>query len=198
MVLYVTRHGETDFNVQKRYTGSTDIPLNMKGVEQAEELANKLSSVNIKFDVIISSPLLRAKQTAEIIHKSIHKSCDVPLMIIEEFAEINVGVYEGLTREEAQMQYPETWARLADIFKKSGSRPLDDAPAGGETFRQFDARVAAGLTRLKTEYAENKNGVLLVCHGGTARMINRQLRELSFKEMDAFVMGNCEIEEYTV
>ena len=45
MILYVTRHGETDYNVQKRYTGSTDIPLNIKGVQQAEELANKLSRI---------------------------------------------------------------------------------------------------------------------------------------------------------
>ena len=45
MILYVTRHGETDYNVQNRYTGSTDIPLNIKGVQQAEELANKLSRI---------------------------------------------------------------------------------------------------------------------------------------------------------
>lgn len=84
MILYVTRHGETDYNVQKRYTGSTDIPLNIKGMQQAEDLANKLAI--IKFDIIISSPLLRAKQTAEIIHKLFN----VPIVIMEEFSEINV------------------------------------------------------------------------------------------------------------
>ena len=190
MILYVTRHGETDYNLQKRYTGSTDIPLNIKGIQQAENLANKLSA--IKFDIIISSPLLRAKQTAEIIHRS----CNVPIVIIDEFSEINVGVYEGLTREEAQTQYPEVWARLADFFKKSGSRPLDDAPTGGETVKQFDMRIATGLAKLKTEYSESR--VLLVCHGFTARIINRQLRELSLKDMDTFILGNCEIVEYTV
>lgn len=80
-----------------------------------------------------------------------------------------------MTREEAQMQYPEVWARLADFFRKSGSRPIDDAPTGGETVKQIDARVAAGLTKLKAEYAESK--LLLVCHGFTARTINRQLRK---------------------
>ena len=189
MILYLTRHGETDYNVQRRYTGSTDIPLNIKGIQQAEELADKLSAV--KFDVIISSPLLRAKHTAEIIHKSFN----IPVIIMDEFAEINIGVYEGLTREEAQIKYPEVWARLADIFRKSG-RPLDDAPAGGETVRQFDTRIAAGLTKLKTAYSENR--ALLVCHGFTARIINRQIKELSFRDMDTFVLGNCEIAEYTV
>ena len=137
MIVYVTRHGETDYNLQGRYTGSTDIPLNKNGLLQAQELARKLASV--EFDIIISSPLLRAKQTAEIIHKS----SNVPIIVIDEFAEINVGVYEGLTREEAQTQYPDIWARL-------GSRPPDDAPTGGETHKQVDVRIAAGIIKLKS------------------------------------------------
>ena len=115
---------------------------------------------------------------------------------MDEFSEINVGVYEGLTREEAQTQYPEVWERMADFFRASGSRPLDDAPTGGETVTQFDRRVAAGLAKLRAEYSESR--VLLVCHGFTARAINRQLRELPFEEMDIFVLANCEIVEYIV
>ena len=183
MVIYVTRHGETDYNLQNRYAGSTDIALNSKGIQQAKDLADKLAV--LKFDIIISSPLSRAKQTAEIINKSF----DVPIVIMDEFSEINVGVYEGLTREEAQTKYPETWARLA-------GRPLDDAPAGGETVMQFDARIAAGLEKLKIEYSENR--LLLVCHGFTARAINRRLTGLSFKDIDTFTLGNCEIVEYKV
>ena len=190
MILYVTRHGETDFNVEKRYTGSTDIPLNAKGLQQAEELASKLSGIT--FDVIVSSPLLRARQTAEIIRKSV----DAPMVIIEEFAEVCTGVYEGLTREEAQAQHPQVWARLAEIYATTGSRPLDDGPTGAETLMQFDARIAGGLAKLKAAYAESK--VLLVCHGFSARVINRQLSGLSFKDMDEFILGNCEIVEYKV
>ena len=183
IIIYVTRHGETDYNVQKRYTGSTDIPLNANGLYQAEELANNLTSID--FDIIVSSPLLRAKQTAEVIHKRY----DVPIVFIDEFAEINVGVYEGLTREEAQAQYPNLWAKL-------GSRPIDDAPTGAETHRQFDFRIAVGIAKIKSEYI--KNNVLLVCHGFTARTINRQLTGLSFEDMHTFSLGNCEIVKYTV
>ena len=190
MLLYVTRHGETDYNVQKRYSGCTDIPLNVNGLQQAEKLAQKLS--DIKFDIIVSSPLLRAKQTAEIIQKS----CGVPIVIMDEFSEISVGVYEGLTREEAQTQYPEIWARLAEIRIKLGSRSLDNAPPGGETLRQFDVKIAAGIAKLKAEYAGNK--LLLVCHGFTARAINRQLKGLSFSDIDTFTLENCEIAEYTL
>ena len=188
MLLYVTRHGETDYNIEKRYTGSTDIPLNSKGLLQAHKLAVNLSSV--PFDIIISSPLLRTKQTAEIINKSF----DVPIVIMNEFSEINVGIYEGLTKEEAQDKYPETWEKIAKIYRDSGVRPIDYAPANGETLRQFDSRIANGLNKLKSDYIDKK--ILLVCHAFTAKIINRQIKNLSFVDMDTFTLGNCEFVEY--
>jgi probable phosphoglycerate mutase len=181
MTLYVTRHGETDYNVQGRYAGTTDTPLNGNGLRQAEELAVKLSSADL--NVIVSSPLLRARQTADIIRKAF----GVPLTVMEEFAEINLGVYEGLTREEAQTRYPDMWARLS-------SRPPDVAPDGGETHRQFDAKVAAGMEKLKSMY--NNSNVLLVCHALTARVINRQIQGLSFEDMHKFTIMNCEAVKY--
>ena len=64
--LYIVRHGETEWNVKKIIQGNEDIPLNKKGESQAKELAKKLR--HIKFDVIFSSDLIRAKRTAEIIN----------------------------------------------------------------------------------------------------------------------------------
>lgn len=69
MRLLVTRHGQTDWNVQKKVMGRCDEPLNEKGFEQAEETRKKLLDENI--DLIICSPLKRAKQTAEVINKDI-------------------------------------------------------------------------------------------------------------------------------
>jgi len=110
------------------------------------------------------------------------------MVIFDEFAELSVGVYEGLTREEAQTQYPDIWDRLS-------SRPSDDAPTGGETHKQVDARVSIGLAKIKAAYSNNK--VLIVCHAFTSRIINRQLSGLSLEEMHVFVLGNCEIVEYS-
>ena len=183
MILYVTRHGETDYNVQGRYCGSLDAPLNARGFEQARELADSLAS--LEFDVIVSSPLLRARQTAEVICKAL----SMPMAVIDEFAEINMGVYEGLTKEEIAAKYPYLWASLT-------KRPIDKAPDGGETQREFDLRVAAGMEKLKAQYGENK--VLLVCHGFVARVINRQMKGLSFEEMHTFVLGNCEVVKYYI
>jgi probable phosphoglycerate mutase len=184
MLLYVARHGETDWNVQGRYQGSADMPLNAKGFMQAEELARRLEGVD--FDVIISSPLIRALRTAEVIQKASGK----PLIVMEQFAERGMGVYEGLTRAEAQACYP-------DIFARLGSRrDTDDAPTGGETIRQVDTRVSSGLETLKEKYPGGK--VLIVCHGFTARAINRCCLGLSFEDMHGFILNNCEYVTYEI
>jgi len=184
MILYVVRHGETQFNVEKRYAGQTDVPLNERGLEQARELAMKLAEE--PFNVIVTSPLQRARVTAEQI-RAYHK--EVPLVVMEEFQEVCVGVYEGLTGKEAQERYPELWARKC-------TRQLDDAPTGGETTRQCDVRVAKGIATLKENYPDKK--VLLVCHGFVSRIINRQMKGLSFEDMHEFSLGNCEVVKYEV
>ncbi|HNX13683.1 MAG TPA: histidine phosphatase family protein [Oscillospiraceae bacterium] len=182
MHLYVARHGETDNNVQGKYAGSSDVPLNQNGLQQAEALAQKLA--DIKFDVTVSSPLARARKTAETI---LNRCPETPLVIIKIFAERSVGVFEGLTKEEAKNQYPE-------LFNRWCTRQLDDAPTGGETIRQFEAGIISGLEELKTRFPDKT--VLLVCHGFVSRMINKQLKGLSYEEMHGFTLNNCEVAEY--
>ncbi len=183
MTLIIVRHGETDFNVSGRYAGSTDVPLNDKGIEQALQLAQKLRLRQV--DVIISSPLLRALKTAEIIN-GIH---GVPLFTDERFSERCMGAFEGLTRLEAKERYPDVWVRNI-------TRMPDERAPGGETIRQVDQRVFDGLCRLEAEYAGRC--VLLVSHAFAARAMNRRLCRLSFADMHDFVLGNCEIAEYSI
>ena len=84
-MIYLVRHGQTDWNIEKKHTqGHTDIPLNENGKKQAEQLAQSIS--NLKIDKIISSDLLRAKETAEIINKKLYK--------IIELMEFNVNYSE--------------------------------------------------------------------------------------------------------
>ena len=78
MILYVVRHGQTQYNVDKRFQGQIDVPLNDVGKKQVMELSKKLSNINL--DLIISSPLLRAVDTA----KAIQKNNKVPIIISEK------------------------------------------------------------------------------------------------------------------
>ena len=181
MKLTVARHGETDYNALGRFTGSADIPLNAVGLKQAYELARRLESV--EFDVIVSSSLARARRTAE----AVNEGRGVPMAVMGEFDESRIGVLEGLTRAEAMERHPESWARLI-------ANAPDDAPEGGETNRQADARVARGIARLRAEYGGKR--VLVVCHGYTARLIHRQANGLSFEAMQSFTLKNCEVAEY--
>ena len=158
------------------------MPLNQNGLRQAEELSQKL--VDIEFDVIVSSPMARAYKTAETVSAS-HPT--TPLVVMKNFAERGVGVFEGLTKGEAKEQHPE-------LFNRWCTRQLDDAPTGGETIRQFENRIISGLDELKTRYADKT--VLLVCHGFVSRMINKQIKRLSYDEMHNFTLSNCEVAEY--
>ncbi|MCL2639148.1 MAG: histidine phosphatase family protein [Oscillospiraceae bacterium] len=179
MVLYVVRHGETDFNEQGRYCGSTDIPLNENGIKQAKQLAEKLTTVNL--DIIVASSLTRAKQTAEIINEGIN----IPLILSDEFWERNMGDYEGLSREEIELNHPDMWEKL------------DDASTSGEAFSEFEKRIINALKKLENNYPD-KN-VLLVAHGGVAMAINRHYNNLTYEEMcNGFRLGNCEVIKYII
>ena len=181
MILLLTRHGETDYNVSGRYCGSTDIPLNAAGISQAHELARRIQGV--AFDAVVSSPMLRARQTAEIVSASLK----LRYVVYRQFAERNMGVYEGLTRDEARERYPGLWNRQC-------TRKPDDAPDGGETLRQVCGRIDDGMAQLRRDFADKT--VLLICHGFAARAVHRYCHGLSFEAMAGFVLGNCEVAQY--
>lgn len=176
MMLYVARHGETRYNTERRYMGGSDIPLDENGKKQAKGLAEKLGG--IEFDAVFSSPLSRALSTAEIVAAG-H---GLTPLIVPELAERNMGVYEGRTEDEIKALYPELWARRAELCD-------DDAPYGGETIKEFDARVQRGMEKIKAYgFAGN---VLVVCHGLVSRSIHRSITHLPFDEMIKFLLPNC-------
>ena len=94
MKIYITRHGQTNWNVLKKVMGRCDEPLNDKGKEQANTTKNKLDDK--KIDLIICSPLLRAKETAEIINKS----KKLPIIYEKNLIQRDFGELEGLQTKE--------------------------------------------------------------------------------------------------
>ena len=183
MNIYVTRHGETDYNLAGRYCGGTDVPLNGTGLAQARELAKSLT--RLTFDAVVASPMLRARQTADIVCAALSMN----YVVYEQFAERNVGVYEGLTRDEVRARYPELWNRQC-------TQKPDDAPDGGETLRQAYARIDDGMAKLRAVYGDKT--ILLICHGFASRAVNRYCCNLSFEEMASFTLGNCAVVNYTL
>lgn len=183
MKLTIARHGETDYNAEGRYQGRMDIPLNQKGLEQAEQLALKLEGMS--FDVIITSTQVRASKTAEIIASRLK----LPLITSDLLVEISLGLYEGLTRAEAAERYPEIWAQ-------NPMGTWNESVPGGESVRDVDERVSLALNQIRNDWAGKS--VLVICHGFVARIVNRVLMNIPFEEMGDFVLGNCEYLEYTL
>lgn len=101
MKLILIRHGETEWNIQRRAQGRTDIPLNDQGRAQAGALAEHFRSE--KIDLILSSPLSRALETAEAVGNAVN----APVKTAAELTEIRFGVWEGLSFDDIRVQYPE-------------------------------------------------------------------------------------------
>jgi probable phosphoglycerate mutase len=179
--LYVVRHGETDQNVKGIYTGSIDIDLNERGEEQARRAAEGFKDKPV--DIIISSTMKRALKTATIISLCIDK----PILKLGEFVERNVGVYEGLTRDEVKQTYPELWN--GNVLYQ-----FDGTLHRGESIRQVRERVHRGLQYIIDNY-RNKN-IILVTHGYISREIYAYFNKVTEDEFRKYAMDNCQIAEY--
>ena len=143
------RHGETPLSAERRFAGRGDIPLTEEGLRQAAAAADRLAARG-GIDLIVSSPLLRARQTAE----TVARATGVPLQADDGLAELDFGEWEGLTMAEASRRWPE------EVTAWLGN--VDVAPPGGESFAAAIARVGAALDRLLA--AHRFRALLLVSH----------------------------------
>lgn len=157
MELVVIRHGETRANAEGRYLGALDMGLNETGWAQVDALAQALSK-GAPFQRLLSSPLLRARQSAEVISRALA----LPVQVIPTFRERHVGVFEGLTQAEARSRYPELWMRNI-------TRRWAEGPPDGDPLDAVIARVSSGLIAL-ADQAQGER-VLLVAHGVEAKVI---------------------------
>ncbi|MBN1450235.1 MAG: histidine phosphatase family protein [Anaerolineales bacterium] len=177
--LILVRHGETEWNAQRRYQGQSDVLLSELGRRQAELVAERLASQ--KIDAVYASDLKRAWETAQII---VEKS-GLQVMSEPRLRELKFGVLEGLTFDEAQEQYPEMINAWLEDFNRS--------PQGAETIDVFNARVVSLLNDLKAKHDEQT--VLLVAHGGPLSEVLRVVLGLSREKRWYLEMENASLSE---
>jgi broad specificity phosphatase PhoE len=156
-LLYVARHGETDWNVAGRVQGHVDQPLNATGRLQAAALALRMRGAGIR--AIGSSDLVRARETAQIISHELGLSLD---FVDAAFRERSYGPFEGLTRDECMARSPAEWARFERTQEHPDIEPLD----------ALAERMLAGLRRA-AEHPERP--VLIVSHGRSIRVVVSQV-----------------------
>src|SRR5262245_32841169 len=112
MKIYLIRHGQTTGDLEDRYGGSYDDHLTKKGQEQIRAKAQRLHGKSI--EIIFSSPLIRTKETAEIIRTDV----EVPIEYVDGLRERHYGILTGLTKEEAKQKYPEA-VKLHEDYKNT-------------------------------------------------------------------------------
>ena len=156
----LVRHGETDWNVARRLQGHTDIDLNTHGVKQALQMAKALKEINLQFDVLYTSDLIRAVKTA----KAIEEIFGVNAITAEALRERHLGALQGLTIIDAPNLEPELW----NIHL---SRNIEHDLRGGESIKRFAERIHRGLETIRMQHLGNT--ILLVSHGGAIEMMYR-------------------------
>lgn len=177
MKIYVVRHGQTDYNINGLFQGRKDIPLNSVGIKQAEETAQKFK--NIPVDIILVSPLTRAKETA----KYISNVTGIKPVIEQDLIERNFGDMEGKpNREDCNIKM------LLDYEKNYNICNV-------EPIQSLFKRVSDCLDKIIDKYME-KN-VVLVTHGGVAQAIDIYFHGFpENKDLQSIALKNCEVREY--
>ena len=174
MSIYLTRHGFTPWNEQRRIQGRYDIPLNEEGIRQAEQLAEQMKDIHL--DRIISSPLNRALHTAKIVNQYHNLPIETDPRIIEEY----YGRLEGKPRS-------------GDVYLNQRKSFFKRYPEG-EGYLDVCYRIYDFLHELERISADKD--ILVVAHGGISRVFHSYFRDMENEEFVTYGIDNCELVKY--
>jgi broad specificity phosphatase PhoE len=177
--LLLARHGESTWNAERRFQGSTDIALSARGRAQAEALARGLRGYRVRAAYV--SPFRRARETAELALEG----TGVPLVVLEELRELSLGQWEGCTVDEIRAQDGDpylAWLRA----------PHDCPPPGGEPLPVVSERVRAAIDRIAAAHP-NGDDVLVVAHGGVISVYACHLLGCSFNDLWRLRVDNASL-----
>ena len=174
MNLILIRHGQSEWNALNQFTGWKDPDLTAKGIEEAHNAGNIINNLKINFDLVFTSALIRAQNTAEIILKEINQS----LSTIKDQAlnERNYGDLAGLNKDDARKRWGD---EQVHIWRRS----YDIPPPGGESLKDTGERVLPFFMKeILPHVCEGKN-VLVAAHGNSLRSLIKFLDNISDEDI---------------
>lgn len=154
MKITFMRHGETDWNRERRIQGIQDVSLNEKGIRQTELTCRHFLATCASFTLIVSSPLLRARQTAEICSRML----SIPQIVLPHFRERTFGLFEGKTMDEIAVRHG-----ITDV------ESLEGPDFGVEEISELRNRVLSGINHLQFRFKDER--ILLVTHGSIIKWL---------------------------
>jgi broad specificity phosphatase PhoE len=188
--LYLVRHGETDWNLEGRWQGQADVPMNAHGRQQVTQVAEKLS--NVPFTAIYTSDLQRAANTAYEI-ASTNGALPSPggqvwsppgVILDPRLREIHQGEWQGMLVQEIE-------ARYAEDFKLRREDPLSVRPPGGESAQEVLERVVAAIADILAIHPQGN--IAVVSHGFTIAVMLAHFYKISFDRVWELVPGNGDL-----
>jgi len=165
--LYITRHGQTEWNLAGKLQGWKNSPLTEEGIGNAHKLANRLK--NIDFDLIYTSHQKRAIDTAKIIRGD----RDTEIIRLDELKEIGFGAWEGMKIDIINEKY-------AEQYDKYMNQPHLYEPIDGESFQEVFERVDKALKKI---LSSKKDKVLIVAHGVTIKIMTAIIKNISLEDL---------------
>jgi broad specificity phosphatase PhoE len=178
--IYIVRHGQSTANVENVLQGWADYPLSGAGILQARIAGRYLARTGIALDKIYTSPLSRARRTAEEIARRFAPQPEY--VTIDGFKEIGLGSLTDMPVEEAKKEYP-------DFFRGIMNTPEGFDRFGGESQSSFSKRVKDGLIEVLRNHVDG-DSILLTTHGGTCQVIIREL--FDYEDLHRFLkVQNC-------
>ena len=181
--LYLIRHGQTDWNIEQRWQGQSDIPLNATGHQQAARVAAELVTAN--FSAIYSSDLSRAYETA----LALSRISGLPVQRETRLREIHQGEWQGLREIDIQSRY-------GNAFQERKQQPLHIAPPGGETVVQVRDRVVSAVNDICIMHPHER--VALVSHGFALALIQVHFSLMPLETAWQIIPANAEWRELEI
>lgn len=178
--VFLIRHGESAWNSERRIQGNLDPELGPKGIRQAELLASTLQGRPVA--AILSSPLRRALQTAEVLHRAL----GVPLGTDPDLREMGLGAWEGRTIAEIQAASGDAYARWLED-------PVAHPAPGGEDLQAFQRRVVAAVERGRR--AVGVHHLVVVTHGGVVKAYLSAVLGLDIRNLFRIQVNNASVSE---
>jgi len=172
-LLVIVRHGQSEWNLQNRFTGEVDVDLTDTGRKEAHEAGKELKT--IKFDYCFTSVLKRAEETLDIILKEINQE-NIPIKRDKALNERNYGDLQGLNKTETANQYG---AGQVAIWRRS----YDVRPPGGESLADTAARVIPYYKKEIEPLLTGNVNILIVAHGNSLRALMMHLENISPDEI---------------
>lgn len=179
-MLYIMRHGKTDWNRLHKLQGRTDIPLNAEGRLMAEKASKEYK--DLKIDICYCSPLVRAYETAQIVLKD----RNIPIITDDRLVEMSFGEYEGI---ENSLQIPNCPINV--IFKDPAS--YIKSVGGSETFDELFSRTGAFLKEVIEPHLKEEKDILIIGHGAMNASIACQIKNIPIEKFWSMGLEQCKI-----